>query len=219
MPRGSKAIAKHAGDAPPITKILRMRRAWFTAIGLFCQNYYWYVLLTWLPAYLEKARNFPKKRMAVLGAMAYFSVALSSITCGWLSDRWIARGATPNRVRKTFAGVGMSGASILVGVVVLPNDAVAMPLLMVACLFLGAFSSQIFAITQTLGGPRAAGKWTGFQNGFANLAGVVAPWVTGWLVQETGSFFWAFAVASLFALGGAACYVFGIGPIRQVQFD
>jgi len=151
--------------------------------------------------------------------MAYFAVAISSITCGWLSDRFIAKGASPDRVRKTFTGVGLSSASILVGVVLAPSDWVAMPILMLSCLSLGAFSANIFAITQTMAGPRAAGKWTGFQNGFANLAGVVAPWVTGWLVQTTGSFFWAFAVAGLFAIGGAACYVFGIGPIRQVKFE
>lgn len=220
MPRGTKAIPRHAaGDAPPIMAILKLRPAWFSAIGLFCQNYFWYVLLTWLPPYLEQARHFPKQRMAVLGASAYFAVAVSSMTCGWLSDRLIARGANPGRVRKTFAGVGLSGASILVGVVLAPSDAVAMPILMLSCISLGAFSANIFAMTQTMAGPRAAGKWTGFQNGFANLAGVVAPWLTGWLVQRTGDFFWAFVVAGLFALGGAACYVFGIGPIRQVKFE
>jgi MFS family permease len=220
MPRGAKAIPRHEpGDAPPIGKILRLRPAWFSAIGLFCQNYYWYFLLTWLPAYMEKERHFPKTKMAQLGALAYFAVALSSITCGWLSDRWIARGYTPNRVRKTFAGIGLAGTSVIVGVVVTPSDAIAMPLLMLACLSLGAFSGNIFAITQTLAGPRAAGKWTGFQNGFANFAGVVAPWLTGWLVQDTGNFYAAFVVAAMFGVAGAACYVFGIGPIRQVKFD
>jgi ACS family D-galactonate transporter-like MFS transporter len=56
------------------------------------------------------------------------------------------------------------------------------------------------------------------QNGVGNLAGVAAPWFTGWVVGQTGSFYVAFLVAALIALTGAAVFVFGIGPVRQVDF-
>jgi cyanate permease len=46
----------------------------------------------------------------------------------------------------------------------------------------------------------------------------VAPWVTGWVVQETGQFYLAFVVAAAVVLTGAALFLFGIGPIRQVEF-
>ena len=72
--------------------------------------------------------------------------------------------------------------------------------------------------SQTLAGPRAAGKWTGFQNGFGNLAGVAAPWLTGRVVDKTGEFYWAFVVAAGFVLAGAAIFVFGIGPVERVKF-
>ena len=48
----------------------------------------------------------------------------------------------------------------------------AMVLLLFSCVGFGAYASNVFAITQTLAGPGAAGQWTGVQNGFANLAGV-----------------------------------------------
>lgn len=73
------------------------------------------------------------------------------------------------------------------------------------------------AITQTLAGPRAGGKWTSVQNGFGNLAGVAGPWLTGWVVQQTDRFYLAFLVAAAIALTGAAVFVFGIGPIEQVE--
>jgi len=95
---------------------------------------------------------------------------------------------------------------------------VAVALLIGACLSFGLYTANVFAITQTLAGPRAAGKWTGMQNGFANLAGVVAPWLTGWVVQETGQFYWAFVVAAAIVLASAAMFVFGIGRIEQVEF-
>ncbi len=218
-PRGHAAPAKaEQAETPSLLDILRQRSAWFSFLGLFCSNYYWFFLLHWLPAYLEKERGFPKPKMAVLGSLAFFTVAVSTVVNGWLSDRWISRGGSPTRVRKTFAGVGLTCATILLPVSIVRNDAAAMALLLVACAAYGMFSSNLWAITQTLAGPRAAGKWTGMQNGVGNLSGIAAPWFTGWAVGQTGSFYVAFLVAAVIALTGAAVFVFGIGPVRQVDF-
>ena len=93
-----------------------------------------------------------------------------------------------------------------------------MALLILACIFFGIFTSNLWAITQTLAGPRAAGKWTGFQNGVGNLAGVLAPALTGWIVDRTGEFYLAFVAAAAFALTAAALFVIGVGRIERVQF-
>jgi MFS transporter, ACS family, D-galactonate transporter len=219
MPQG-KAVASRedARDIPSIAAILRERSAWFTAFGLFCGNYYWYFLITWLPAYLEKERHFPKTKMAVFGWFPFVMISFSCVISGWLSDHLIARGNSPTRVRKTFAGLGLTGATILVPVVLVKDADVSMALLSIACLFFGIYTSNLFAITQTLAGPAAAGKWTSFQNGFGNLAGVLAPFLTGFVVDKTGEFYLAFVVAAAFALTGAGMFVLGVGPIRRVQF-
>jgi MFS family permease len=220
MPRGKGVSAReHHGELPSIASILRQRAAWFTALGLFCSNYFWYFLITWLPAYLEKERHFPKVKMAVVGSLAFLAISLSSMASGWLSDRWITWGGTPTRVRKTFAGAGLVLSTIILPVCLVHDDGLSVALLMLACLSFGLYSSNVFAITQTLAGPRAAGKWTGLQNGVGNLAGVVAPWLTGWVVQETGQFYWAFVVAAAIVLASAAMFVFGIGRIEQVEFQ
>jgi MFS family permease len=219
MPRGKGVSAReHHADLPGIGSILRQRAAWFTALGLFCSNYFWYFLITWLPPYLEKERHFPKEKMAVVGSLAFLAISVSSVTSGWLSDRWIARGGTPTRVRKTFAGTGLVLSTIILPVCVVRDERLAIALLILACLSFGLYTANVFAITQTLAGPRAAGKWTGLQNGFGNLAGVVAPWLTGWVVQETGQFYWAFVVAAAIVVASAAMFVFGIGRIEQVEF-
>ncbi len=220
MPRGKGVAAReHHGDLPGIGAILRQPAAWFTSLGLFCSNYFWYFLITWLPPYLEKERNFPKAKMAVVGSLAFLAISVSSVASGWISDRWIARGGTPTRVRKTFAGTGLVLSTIILPVCVVQDERLSMGLLILACLSFGLYTANVFAITQTLAGPRAAGKWTGLQNGFANLAGVVAPWLTGWVVQETGQFYWAFVVAAAIVLVSAAMFVFGIGRIEQVEFQ
>jgi MFS family permease len=219
MPQGKAVAAREDGsDIPSIGAILQQRSAWFTAFGLFCGNYYWYFLITWLPAYLEKERHFPKTKMAIFGWFPFIAISVSAIFSGWLSDRLIAKGGSPTRVRKSFAGLGLTGATFLIPVVLVKDPTVAMGLLALACLFFGIYTSNLFAISQTLAGPAAAGKWTSFQNGFGNLAGVLAPSLTGFVVDRTGEFYLAFVVAAGFALAGAAMFVFGVGPIRRVQF-
>jgi len=215
---GATAARENPADAPSVNAVLRQRPVWFTAIGLFCSNYFWYFLITWLPYYLEKERRFPKHKMALYGSLSFLAVALSSSLSGWLSDHWIARGGTPTRVRKTFAGLGLTLSTIILPVVLVRDESLAMGLLILACVSFGIYTSNVFAITQTMAGPRAAGKWTSFQNGVANLAGVAAPWLTGWVVQTTGQFYLAFLLAAAIVLASAGCFVFGVQRIERVQF-
>jgi ACS family D-galactonate transporter-like MFS transporter len=219
MPRGTGVAAREDGRGiPTIPEILSQRSAWFTAFGLFCGNYYWYFLITWLPAYLEKERHFPKSKMALFGWLPFLAIAVSDVISGALSDRLIARGHSPNKVRKTFAGIGLTLATMILPVTLIQDSAASMTLLVGSCLAYGIYASNLFAITQTLAGPRAAGKWTSFQNGFGNFAGVLAPWLTGLVVDRTGQFYLAFVVAAAFAFGGALNFVVGVGPIREVQW-
>jgi MFS family permease len=219
MPRGRGVSAREdPGTVPSVFEIFRHRSPIFSALGLFCSNYFWYFLVTWLPPYLEKERHFPKTKMALLGSLAYFFIAISSVTSGRLSDVWIARGGSPTRVRKTFAGAGLALSTMILPVAVIQNETAAMTLLMITCLCFGLFSSNLYAITQTMAGPRAAGKWTGVQNGFGNLAGVAAPWFTGWVVQQTGQFYLAFVATAVIVLTGAAIFVFGLGPVKPIAF-
>jgi cyanate permease len=212
------AACAQGETVPGVLEVLSQRSAVFTALGLFCSNYFWYFLITWLPAYLERERGFPKAKMAVYASLAFFTVSATTIVCGWISDRLVERGGSPTRVRKTFVGLGLTLSTIILPVAVVKSPQTAMALLLLTAAGYGLFCSNLWAITQSLAGPRAAGKWTGLQNGFGNLSGVAAPWFTGFVVQQTGQFYLAFVVAAAVALTGAALFVFGVGPVRQVEW-
>lgn len=218
MPRG-RVVAAHreAGDETGAFALFHQRSLLFSALGLFCSNYFWYFLVTWLPAYLETGRHFAKARMAVWASLAFLTVAVSSTVFGWISDRLIRRGHSPTLVRKSFAGIGLTLCTLIVPVALVPDPGTSLALLLVTCVCYGLFSPNLWAITQTLAGPRVAGRWTSVQNGVGNLAGVAGPWLTGWVVQQTGQFLLAFVVAAVIVLTGAALFVFGIGPIETVE--
>lgn len=205
-------------QTPAILEILRHRSAWGTFAGLFAYNYLSYFLITWLPSYLVNERHFSIRDMSLVSGAAFLALATSAAISGWLSDQWIAAGGDVTRVRKTFTGVGPLLASGIVLVSVIADHRLAMAMLIFVCICMGMCSSNLWAVTQTLAGVSTAGKWTGVQNFFGNFAGIVAPWLTGLVVQRTGHFFWAFViVAAVTTLGGLA-WTFVIGPIRPVPW-
>jgi MFS family permease len=85
-----------------------------------------------------------------------------------------------------------------------------------ACGFAGP---NTFVFAQTFAGPAVAGRWTGLQNCFANLAGVVVAPLTGLVVDRTGQFWWAFVVAAAITLAGGAFWIFLTGPLQQLQWS
>ena len=219
MPRGQSPRDKVGDDAPNTFQVLMQPSVWGTFASLFFLNYLQYFFITWLPFYLVRGRNFSVYRMAVISGASYLSCAVTAAICGRLSDWWIGRGASPTLVRKTFTGGGMAGAAIFAIASVLTGPGFSTAAVILTTSFLGVSSSNVWAITQTLAGPQAAGRWTGLQNFVGNFAGIVAPALTGFVLDRTGSFFWPFAITALMCLLGAASWIFLIGPVKQVAWN
>jgi dipeptide/tripeptide permease len=59
----------------------------------------------------------------------------------------------------------------------------------------------------------------GVQNLWANMAGVTAPLVTGVIVDRTGSFAWAFAVAAAVTLAGAFAFAFVVRRVEPIDWE
>lgn len=205
-------------NAPPFRTILMRREAWGAGLGHFASNYILYFVISWLPIYLVKARGFTVPQMAWLGGLIYLLYAASSLTTGWITDRWMASGASANRVRKSFIIASHLVSAAAMAACALGNAPVAVGGLFMAGLAFGMNSPNLYAIGQTLAGPRASGKWIGFQNCVGNVAGIVAPIVTGMVVDRTGEFTWAFAVAGLVALTGVASWTLLVRRIAPLDW-
>ena len=201
---------------PGLMEIAGQRSAWGTFLCLFCGNYVWYFLLTWLPWYLIRERHYSEAAMGRFGSMAFWAVGLASLLSGMLSDRMVRGGGSPTFVRKLFAAGGLMGAIVIVGVPLIESQTASLALLVFACISFGCYSSHPWLISQTLAGPAAAGRWSGMQNAIGNLAGVVAPWLTGLIVKDKGHFVYAFAVVGVILGLGAASYLLVVGRIEPI---
>lgn len=214
-----KSEAARADDSIGFPELVKRREVWVTSAGMFCLGYVWYFLLSWLPTYLVKERGLSMNTMAVFGSIPFFVMAAATTLGGWLSDRMIRKGASPSRVRRAFAAGGLASCGVVMLPAVLAADPrVTIALIAAACFCMGMYTSNVWAITQTLAGPLAAGKWTGIQNAVGNMGGVVSPALTGFIVARTGSFLYAFFAAIAVLALGAICYAFLLAEVKPLRW-
>jgi nitrate/nitrite transporter NarK len=82
----------------------------------------------------------------------------------------------------------------------------------------GMSSPGVYAMPQILAGPGATGRWVGIHNGIGNLAGVVAPALTGLLLEGTQHFTAAFLVAASVSLLGLVGWLWMVPPLAPLPW-
>ncbi|HXY07348.1 MAG TPA: MFS transporter [Terriglobales bacterium] len=217
-PHGPGIAAASCDPAPSTLAILKQRASWGTFIGLFSNAYGLYYLIAWLPFYLVRERHFSMDTMARIGSGLFLAQAAASAIIGRTADVWIKAGAGRTKVYLTLL---LSGQIVLGGclfAVPLVRAFLLGPILLLTGFALGSAMANIWPITQTLAGPHASGRWTGIQCFFGNLAGVLAGGLTGWIVQRTGHFFWAFGIAALLTVPGMSSWLFVVRRVEPVAW-
>jgi len=218
MPRRPAPSESAPAKGISILSILRQRSAWGTCLGQFSINYYLYFLLTWLPSYLKRGRGFSMNDVAKYGGLLFLMSAISATVSGKLADRWINAGATPTMARKGCLILAHLGIGLCLLLITVTHGPLFIAILALTGVFLGLGGCNCWAVTQTLAGPHAAGRWAGVQNLVGNMAGWVAPMLTGFLLDRTGQFYWPFFITAAIAWIGAACWGLVVGPIEPVDW-
>ena len=220
--RTRRLPAHHESTVPmqgPAWRDLLGRRAlWGAGIGHFSANYAVYFVLSWMPLYLVKARGFTVPQMAELLGAIYLVYACTTALGGIIADRWIAAGATPNRARKTGAVACHTLLALGLLLCAAPDLRLSIAGLFLAGAGMGLNNPGIFAIAQTIAGPRATPRWISLQNMAGNVAGMVGPVITGWLVDRTGNFTAAFLLSSAVALAGAIGWGLVIPRVQAIDW-
>ncbi len=218
VPQRSTWMAGEVPEATSTSMILRRRELWAMCLAQFGGTYTLYLVLSWLPVYLVNTHGFPMARMAPIGAGVYALSAGTSVLTGWACDRWLRTGAGTNRVCKSglIAGLAVVTACLIACA---QASSVGSLLALAGCgIGIGIWTPALFATTQTLAGPHAAGRWMGIQNCLGNLAGMTAPLVTGMVVDRTGHFALAFGIAAVLAVIGILTVAFIIRRVAPIDW-
>ena len=174
--------------------------------------------MSWLPFYLVRERHLSMQTMATTAGAYYLFDAAATLTTGWFTDFWIRRGSSVTLVRKSAMAIGLSIAALALAGCLFAGQQTYLLWLMLLGLGSGIGGAGTFTFAQTLAGPQAAGRWTGLQNGLANLSGIIGPALTGFLVDRTGQFVAPLAIAAVIALIGAFGWTFVVGPVEEISW-
>ncbi|MDQ4213863.1 MFS transporter [Microbacterium capsulatum] len=197
--------------------ILRQRKVWGMSLGLGCAGYVQWMLLTWLPGFLQSQMHMDVAKSGLFTAIPWlFAVIVQYLLPGFWLDRLIRNGKSSTTVRRVFIVSGMLLATTIVGTAFTQDLFWSL-----VWITLGTTGITIaFSVTNSLPAliaPEGAVGATGaVMNTVNNIIGTTAPIVTGFIVQLTGSFAWAFLVAGIMLVVGLFFYIVVLGRIEQI---
>jgi MFS transporter, ACS family, D-galactonate transporter len=184
-----QAAVKKDGTKPiPFGRILASPVTWGTIVASFCYMYFVYFCMTWMPAYFMERRHLSLGKMGLFVFFSFGGMAIVATLSGWSADLLIGRGYNPVTVRKCFTIAGFSIACTeLIGARATSLET-ALLFAVISLSGLGLATANYWALTQTLIPGAAIGRISGIQNCACSFAGIVAPILTGGLLQRTGNY-------------------------------
>lgn len=215
FPRSLQSVPKASpGLVPrPVFRTLLNRNLLGICLGFFCFDYYWYVLVTWLPDYLVTVRQLSIVRAGFYASLAFFTFGIAEPIGGWIADRLIRRGRDETATRKGIVAVAFCMGIFLIAAMRAAHTGLAVALLIAASL-VGLATGNLLAILQSCAPTEAVGLWTGAENFAGNLAGIVAPLAVGFLITRYGSYVRGFELASFVLFAGVFAYWFVVGDLK-----
>ncbi len=198
----SKDAPRIAGPAAWLA-LLRQRSVWGLLLGFGGTVYVTWLYVTWLPGYLQQRWHFAPAAAGLWSALPQFFGFIGAIGGGWLSDL-LARRMRERSARQWPLVGGLLVSAACSALAAVSGD---------AGLALAAVSGALFAANvATTGGWALAASLApaaliATVEAMANIGGSVggslAPLMTGYVVQSTGSFAPALVIAACVAAGSA----------------
>jgi MFS family permease len=195
--------------------LLRNRDLLGVLLGYFCFDYFWYFLITWLPSYLYDVRHLTILKSAIYTSLPMLVFGVCQPLGGWLADHLIRQGLDPVRTRKTIITVGFLSGIWIIPAAWVHGANVALVLIMGGCL-VGLSTANQLVLLQGCTPPKEVGLAVGIYNFVGNVAGILSPIITGFIIQFSGgSYTAAFVLAAVMLAASTLSYWFIVGPMRQ----
>jgi len=192
-----------------------------TAFAFFGYAYILYFFLSWFPSYLTMQQHLSIRSMSFVSAIPWFLGFIGLAGGGMVSDAIYRVTGNAVLARKLVLVIGLLIAAVCVALAGTTTGVTgAVTLMTISVFFMYLTGHTYFTLILDTIENRRVGGVSGFVHFVANLAGIVAPAATGYMVQASGSFTGAFALTGAIALLGAASVaVFVRAPAQETSFQ
>jgi len=197
--------------------LLKQRKVYGLALGWGAYNYTFFLLLTWLPSYLSVTLQMDLLHSVFYTSVPWLFAAFTDVLVGgWLVDALIERGWNANRVRQTVMVTGMVCGLSIFGAASAQRPAMALLWISLALGGLAAAAPVAWTVPSLISPPESVGTLASMVNFCGQIAAILAPILTGYMVSATHSFAAAFATATAILLLGIVGYIFLLGRIEPI---
>jgi MFS family permease len=185
-------------------RLFRFRSMWGLMLGAFCGGYAVWMYQTWLPAYLEMQQHISIAKTGFLAMIPLVFSIIGAISGGWVSDRLARRGTDLVGSRRLPCILGLVASGVFTIVATTAGTATEAVIYISLAMYFLAFGIAGKWVMITAVAPQSyCTSVASIQNFGGYLGGTVSPLVTGFVVDQTGSFVIALAIGAGMTVGAA----------------
>ena len=192
-----------AGARVPVSlaswqRLFAFRSMWGMILGAFCSGYAIWMYGTWLPAYLEMQQHVSIAKTGVVAMIPLACSIAGSLAGGWATDRLAHGGMGVVRSRKVPAACGYILSGAFCGGAAMSHDlGPALACISAAMFFLSFAQSGKWTLVSAVAPQSYAASVSSIQNFGSYIGGTVSPVLTGYVVDQTGSFTVALGIGAV----------------------
>ncbi|MGS0897222.1 MFS transporter [Burkholderia stagnalis] len=210
--RHDALIASRGQPEAPVTPLgtyLRNPQILATSFAFFGYAYILYFFLSWFPSYLTMERHLSLASMSFVSVIPWAFGVLGVALGGWVSDLLFRLTGNALLARKLVIVISLLVSAVCVAIAGNADTVnVAVAMMAITVFFMNMTLGVYWGIIIDIVEPARMGGVGGFMHFVANTAGILAPAITGFLVQWTKLFQSAFVLSGGVALAGALAVAF-----------
>ena len=196
------SVASQTSEKTNFSQLFKNRNLLLAYITIFCSIYGFFVIITWLPNYLEVERGMNKIEASQIASIVPWISIIGTLLCSYVSDKLGRRKPVvlfmmPLSLIAIFSIVYCDSYAVLVAVLILYG-------------FIGKISLNPVLIALVADNAPKASLSTAFglYNFFGMAASICAPYFTGLIADKTGSLNSGFYLAAVITLVGITAMLF-----------
>lgn len=223
--QGSLPVAAVSADTatsddvvPPMSYYLKKPIVLAAGFGYFAVSYVIFFFLSWFPSYLVMAKGLSMKEMSIATVVPWLVGTFGFVFGGHIADYVLEKTGNPYLTRKLITVtccVVIAVCVIMAGMVETLGSALALTGIALFAIYVA--TPNFWGIVQDNVSGKRMGLVGGFIHFIANCSGVLAPFITGMIIEKTGGqFISAFYIsAAVSILGGIVLFIFVKAPKEE----
>jgi MFS family permease len=210
------ARGRSGGSSEPVPWLKLFRRMLPVTAVDFCYGWTLWLFLSWIPSFFYQNYQQNLMQSAFYSAGVFLAGVIGDTLGGVVSDHILHRTGNRTAARRNVIVAGMLGGFLFLIPVILVRDVnVAAISLAAAFFFVELVVAPIWAVPMDIA-PRFSGSASGMMNFGFGVAGIISPFVFGYLIDRTGSWTLPFAGSICLLLLGAGL-AFRMHPDRPFE--